>query len=117
MRLTGRTAIVTGAASGIERAIAKRSAREGAKVLTADLRESLLEGGRPVHEDIRTAGGEAIFLETDVASASQKPLRETSTGVFLGCEYAVAVLNTLASRLLRFSRDRRPLGIAIGIER
>jgi NAD(P)-dependent dehydrogenase (short-subunit alcohol dehydrogenase family) len=70
MRLAGRTAIVTGAASGIGRAIAKRFAHEGAKVLIADLRESPLEGGRPVHEDIGNAGGEAIFLETDVASAS-----------------------------------------------
>jgi hypothetical protein len=67
-----------------------------AEVLIADLRESPLEAGRPVHEDIRTAGEEAIFLETDVASASQKPLLETSTAVFLGCKYAVAVLNTLA---------------------
>jgi NAD(P)-dependent dehydrogenase (short-subunit alcohol dehydrogenase family) len=70
MRLTGRTAIVTGAASGIGRAIAKRFAYEGAKVLIADLRESPVEGGTPVHEDINAAGGEAIFLETDVASAS-----------------------------------------------
>jgi NAD(P)-dependent dehydrogenase (short-subunit alcohol dehydrogenase family) len=44
MRLTGRTAILTGAASGIGRAIAKRFAHEGAKVLIADLRESPLEG-------------------------------------------------------------------------
>ena len=69
MRLIGRTAIVTGAASGIGRAIAKRFAHEGAKILIADLRESPLEGGRPVHEEIGAAGGEAIFLETDVASA------------------------------------------------
>lgn len=69
MRLSSRTAIVTGAASGIGRAIAVRFAQEGAKVLVADLRASPLEGGRSTHEAIEAAGGEAIFLKTDVASA------------------------------------------------
>jgi hypothetical protein len=70
VRLAGRTAIVTGAASGIGRAIARRFAQEGAKVLVADRRETPLEGGNPVHEEIRAAGAEAMFLKTDVVSAS-----------------------------------------------
>jgi len=70
MRLAGRTAIVTGAASGIGRAIARSFAREGANVLVADLREPPLEGGRPTHDEIVAAGGEAIFQQTDVASAA-----------------------------------------------
>lgn len=70
MRLAGRTAIVTGAASGIGRAIARRFAQEGAKVLVADLRAPPLEGGRPTHEEIAADGGEAVFLPTDVASAA-----------------------------------------------
>jgi NAD(P)-dependent dehydrogenase (short-subunit alcohol dehydrogenase family) len=70
VRLAGRTAIVTGAASGIGRAIARRFAQEGAKVLIADLRETPLEGGVPVHEEIGAACAEAIFLKTDVVSAA-----------------------------------------------
>lgn len=51
MRLSGRTAIVTGASSGIGRAIARLFAREGARVLIGDVSESVLEGGEPTCAD------------------------------------------------------------------
>ena len=67
-RLAEKTAIVTGAASGIGRAIARRFAEEGATVVVADTREEPREGGEPTHERILSEGGTARFVRTDVSS-------------------------------------------------
>jgi len=66
-RLKDHTAIVTGAASGIGRAIAIRFAAEGAYVLLADLAENPRGGGTPTLDVIREAGGTADFLKADVS--------------------------------------------------
>jgi len=68
MRLQGKVAIVTGAARGIGRAIAVRFAGEGARVAVVDLREP--EGQETVRL-IAAAGGEAIFVRTDVSDGQQ----------------------------------------------
>lgn len=65
--LDGRTAIVTGAASGIGRGIALALARAGASVCVADVREAPKGGGDPTAEAIRADGGRAAFVECDVA--------------------------------------------------
>ena len=67
MRLAGRTAIITGAASGLGRAIARRFAAEGAQVVIADLGETPREGGPPTRELIAEAGGRAEFVRCDVS--------------------------------------------------
>jgi len=67
MRLDDKVAIVTGASSGIGRAIALKFAEEGAKVTVADIQEEPREGGEPTHSKIKDEGGESIFLETDVS--------------------------------------------------
>lgn len=67
MRLAGKVAIVTGAASGIGRATARLFAREGATVVVADKRE---EPGRETVRLIEDGGGTAAFVLTDVSRAA-----------------------------------------------
>ena len=66
MRLAGKVAVISGAASGMGAATARRFAREGARVVIADQLEA---EGRKVAEDINAAnvaGGEAVFMRLDV---------------------------------------------------
>ncbi|NIC05827.1 3-hydroxybutyrate dehydrogenase [Billgrantia bachuensis] len=63
MQLNDKTALITGAAGGIGRAIAERYAREGARVAVADLD---LAAAEATVEGIRHAGGQAIALAMDV---------------------------------------------------
>ncbi|HEV8256395.1 MAG TPA: 3-hydroxybutyrate dehydrogenase [Casimicrobiaceae bacterium] len=63
MKLKGKSAIVTGAASGIGKDIARVYAREGAKVAIADLNKDAAEA---TAKEIRASGGEAIGLAMDV---------------------------------------------------
>ena len=65
MKLDGKVAIVTGAASGIGKAIAQRYAREGAKIVIADLN---LDAANGAAGEIRSAGGEARGVVMDVTS-------------------------------------------------
>ncbi|HKD69520.1 MAG TPA: SDR family NAD(P)-dependent oxidoreductase [Candidatus Binataceae bacterium] len=62
-RLENKVAVVTGSASGMGRATAIRFAREGAKVVVADLNS---QGGELVVSEIAAAGGNAVFQRTDV---------------------------------------------------
>jgi len=63
MRLAGKIAIITGAASGIGEATALRFAQEGANVVVADINAT---GGEAVVTRIKAQGGEASFIRTDV---------------------------------------------------
>jgi 2-hydroxycyclohexanecarboxyl-CoA dehydrogenase len=66
VRLAGRVAIVTGAASGIGRAIAVALAREGARVAVADLNEA---GGADAARAIEKDGGTARAWRVDITDA------------------------------------------------
>lgn len=67
MKLTGKVALVTGAGSGIGQAIAVLFAAEGARVAVADFSEA---GGTATVEQIRRAGGDAAFFQTDVSKSA-----------------------------------------------
>ncbi len=70
-RLADQVWIVTGAASGIGRAIARLFASEGARVVIADVTQEVIEGGAPTVDVIAAEGGEAIYLPTDVSRREQ----------------------------------------------
>jgi len=64
MKLAGKVAVVTGAASGMGKSIAILFAKEGAKVVAADLN---LEGVQAVVNEITSAGGTATAVQANVA--------------------------------------------------
>ncbi|MCK4986374.1 MAG: SDR family NAD(P)-dependent oxidoreductase, partial [Desulfobacterales bacterium] len=66
MKLKDKVAIITGAAQGIGAAFATGYAKEGAKLVIADI----LDGNNTV-EDVVKAGSEAIFVKTDVTQQDQ----------------------------------------------
>ena len=74
-RLLGRVALVTGAASGIGKAIAKRLADEGAAVLITDVQDA---SGEEVAKEIVTSGGRASYLHLNVSSEAEWQAAVTS---------------------------------------
>jgi 3-oxoacyl-[acyl-carrier protein] reductase len=67
MRLANKVAIITGASSGIGRGSAILFAKEGAKIVVADINNA---GGEETVSAINSSGGEAFFVHTDVSKAS-----------------------------------------------
>ena len=79
--LTGQTAIVTGAATGIGEAIARRLARAGATIAVADLDA---EGARTVAASI---GGESFGISIDISrsDSANKAIAEVLQGKEAEC--------------------------------
>lgn len=90
MRLQGKVAFITGAASGIGRAAATIFAREGARVAVCDLNA---QGTGEVVEEIRRAGGQALAVPADVTSSAQINEAVRKTAEALG---AVDILASVA---------------------
>ena len=68
MLLAEKVALITGASSGIGRASAQLLAREGARVVLADVNQ---EGGEEAVDQILQAGSKAAFVRTDVGKMSE----------------------------------------------
>lgn len=67
-RLADKVSLITGGASGIGRVTALAFAQEGARLVIADLNQA---GGDETVRQIQAAGGEAIYIHTDVSQSAQ----------------------------------------------
>ena len=80
MKLTDRVAIITGAASGMGKAMALLFAKEGASVVVADIDDTC---GKQIVNAINSDNGKAIYIHTDVSNPSDvKNLVEAVTDEF-----------------------------------
>lgn len=85
--LAGKTALVTGAASGIGKAVARQLAAEGANVVVADLR---IDAAQAVADELVAAGGTAAAFAVDVTDpAAVKASVEFAVEKFGALELAV----------------------------
>lgn len=99
--LTGRTALVTGASSGIGRRFAQLLARSGANVVVTARREALLA---TLCDEIRAEGGKAIGVAMDVAD------EKSTIAAYDAAEAAFGVVDTIVA-----NAGVSPPGSALGI--
>ena len=87
MRLNKKKAIITGAGTGIGRAIAERFCIEGAEVMVAEIET---KGGEETVKQIIKSGGTAIFQETDTSKEdSVQSMIESTVSEFGGIDIVV----------------------------
>ncbi len=107
-KFKGKGALVTGGSSGIGRATALAFAREGAKVVIADVN---VQGGEETVKRIKEKGGNAIFVKTDVSNASEvealiKKLLRHSEDLILH-----STMQVLMEKLLQLMSVLKKIGI------
>jgi NAD(P)-dependent dehydrogenase (short-subunit alcohol dehydrogenase family) len=99
VEVAGKVAVVTGAAAGIGRAIAKGLSDDGASVVIADVDD---EWGEEAAAELRAGGGRALFVKADVAEEHDvRAMIATAEGELGG-------LDILVNNAFEGSRDRFP---------
>jgi len=114
--LAGKVALVTGAGSGIGRASALAFAREGAKVIVADV---ATDGGRETAHSIEEQGGEAFFVQADVSAAGdvrEMIERAVTTYGRLDCAFNNAGIEGEMATTAECSEDNFDRTIAINLK-
>jgi len=88
--LVGQTAVVTGAASGLGRAIAKQFATEGADVVVADIQRQPRLGETPTHEVIQSSTeSRATYVDANVTSSEELETAVAAAEEFGGLDIMV----------------------------
>lgn len=106
-RLSGRRAIVTGAAGGIGAALARGIAREGATVACVDINE---EGAKEVAASIGEVGGRAISVVADVTDLDQvEGMHATASDAFGGVDLLLANAGGSRGEMIPFLELESPL--------
>ncbi|MFB3920880.1 MAG: SDR family NAD(P)-dependent oxidoreductase [Terriglobia bacterium] len=100
MKLKNRVAVITGAGGGIGRACALEFAREGARVVIADINRA---GAEDTLQQLRSAGGNATLVETDVAS--DESVRELVAKTLSACGHVEILLNNAAIQVNKTVED------------
>jgi len=114
--VTGKVALVTGGGSGIGRASALTFAREGAKVVVADV---AVEGGEETARLIQQHGGEAVFVKADVSRAAEVEAlvaRAVQTYGRLDCAHNNAGIEGAAATVVDYAEDAWERVIAINLK-
>ena len=100
--LEGHIAAVTGAASGIGQAIARRYAKEGAHVVVLDAN---IDGAKQTAEEIMAAGGKALSLQLDVTDPERCRAIAAEVGQKVG-PASILVNNAGINRRNAFAGDK-----------